>query len=373
MVTKNISKLPKSLVEVTITVPWVDMEAKWNEVLTKMAAELELPGFRKGQVLPQMAEQSLGVKLQDEVFKVVFPQFLVEALQGSNIVPIDYPKYQLVSFTKDQSLVFKALVTERPQVAVGEYKQILAGKNIQRPATKVVTPEDIEKVLADLFKRWKAKQPLQPGKSTAPATPTTTGSLDFGQSNGQVAATPVAALLDIPNDDFARAVGALSIADLKTKIKADLESESKFYNEMDYEEAILQEVEKITTVEVPDVLIEDELMRMMVTLQRRVSEMGLLVEDYLKSQNETVEGLKAKWKPQAEKNVRMELGLAEIARLENIQISDTELQAEIDKVQDARLKAQLEGAEPRLHLKHNLRQMKTLDFLKGMLSGKAAA
>ena len=95
--------------------------------------------------------------------------------------------------------------------------------------------------------------------------------------------------------------------------------------------------------------------------------MGLLLEDYLKSQGKTLEGIKNEWKAQAEKNVRMELGLAEIARQEKVEITDAELQAEIDKIQDGKLKAQFESQEPRLHLKHSLRQIRTLDFLKGLV------
>ncbi|MDO8638713.1 MAG: trigger factor family protein, partial [Candidatus Daviesbacteria bacterium] len=104
MITKNILKQPKAIVEVAITVPWADLAPKWDATLAKMISELELPGFRKGQVPAPMAEQSLGNKLQDEFLKTVMPQFLVEALQGSNIVPIDYPKYQLVSFAKGTDL-----------------------------------------------------------------------------------------------------------------------------------------------------------------------------------------------------------------------------------------------------------------------------
>ena len=95
--------------------------------------------------------------------------------------------------------------------------------------------------------------------------------------------------------------------------------------------------------------------------------MGLLLEDYLKGQNKTLDGLKAEWKVQAEKNVRMELGLSEVARLEKVDISDTEVQAEVDKIQDAKMKAQFEAQEPRLHLKHSLRQIKTLDLLKALV------
>ncbi len=363
MISKNIVKQPKSIVEVQVTVPWADLEPKWNEVLNRLAQEVEISGFRKGQAPLNMVEQQLGNKLQDEFFRTVFPQYLVEALQGSNIVPIDYPRYQLVSFAKGQQLVFKAQVTEKPEVKIGEYKTI----GVQRPALKTVSEDEVNKLVDDLFKRWKVRQPEgnQPQNQGAGS-----GSMSFNQPSGLVDAqgNPLSVTTsETPDDNFAKAVGAQSLADLKEKIKTDLSNEAKFNNELDFEEAILQQVEKITTVDVPEILIEDELNRMLVSLQKRVSDMGLLVEEYLKGQGETVEGLKTKWREQAEKNVRMELGLAEIARQEKVEITDAELQAEIDKIQDAKLKAQFEAQEPRLHLRHSLRQMRTLDLLKTLV------
>lgn len=351
MVTKNIVQQPKSVVEISVTVPWTDLEPKWNESLTRLTADLELPGFRKGQVPLSMAEQNLGAKLNDEFFKIVMPQALIEALQGSNITPIDYPKYQLVSFAKGQPLSFKALVTQKPQIAVGDYKNI----KVTRPAPKIITDEDVNKMVEEMFKRWKSRQP----QAGAPVTPVS--DIPFGSAQGES-----------PDDNFAKAVGALSLVDLKTKLKTDLENEAKYNNELDYEELILQQVEGITTVDIPEILVSDELNRMLVQLQKRVADMGLLLEDYLKGQNKTIESLKEEWKVQAEKNVKMELGLSEVARAENVEISDSELQAEIDKIQDARLKAQFEQQEPRLHLKHSLRQIKTLDKLKTLVTNLAA-
>lgn len=373
MVTKTINRQPKSIVEVQVTVPWEDIEAKWNEALQKLAGDVELPGFRKGQAPLNLVEQNLGDKLQDEFLKTVMPQALVDALQGSDVVPIDYPKYQLVSFTKGQPLVFSAVITERPVVKVGDYKNLYA----QRPPVKQITDEEVNKIIEDLFKRWKARQGMPaptPKTETPSAANPTAGSMNFNQ-------TPVSGLVDAqgnplntqqipadqPDDAFAQAMGAQNLADLKSKIQADLENEAKYNNELDYEEAILQEIEKNTQVDVPQILVEDELSRMLVSLQRRVTDMGLLFDEYLKSQGKTLESLKAEWQPQAEKNVRMELGLAEVARQENIEVTDAELQSEIDKIQDAKVKAQFESQEPRLHLRHSLRQIKTLDFLKGLV------
>jgi trigger factor len=119
MVTKTINKLPKSQVEVTITVPWADIEPRWNDMFTRLAAEVEVAGFRKGQAPANMVEPRIANTLQQEVFKLIMPQALIEALQGTNVVPIDYPQYNVTAFAKGGSLVFTARVTERPVVKVG--------------------------------------------------------------------------------------------------------------------------------------------------------------------------------------------------------------------------------------------------------------
>lgn len=376
MIQKNITTQPKSVVEVTITADWADLQQAWDQTLQRMATEVELSGFRKGQAPLPMVEQQLGTRLQDEVLKTAMPNFLIEALKGTDIIPIDYPQYQLISFTKGNQLQFKATVTNRPKVTVGDYKVIKAG----RPAIKPVSEEEVQKVIDDLFKRWKTRQSSVVLPSGGPQPSVTQnqnttsgqgGSINF-QGGNQTPSSQVPGndnVVDVPNDEFAKAMGAISLTDLKTKIKKDLEANVTYNNELDYEENILQEVEKITTVELPDILIQDELNRMLVSLQRRVADMGLLLEDYLKGQNKTLEQIKNEWKPQAEKNVRMELGLAEIARMENVTISDAELQAEVDKIQDARVKKQFEAQEPRLHLRHALRQTRTLDLLKKMVGG----
>lgn len=333
--------------------PWVDIEAKWNTTLARLSQEIELPGFRKGAAPSDMVEPRILQNLQQEVLKEIMPQALIEALQGSDIVPIDYPQYQVVSFSKGQPLVFNARVTERPKVTVGDYKTI----KVDRPAAKVVADEEVEKIVDDLFKRWSARQGAnaQAAATGAPQTQGATGSLSFNQTQAPA---------NTPNDNFAKAVGGENLLDLKSKIRQDLEAEAKNESELDYEEAILQKVEGMTTVEVPEVLVQDELNRMLVSLQRRVADMGLLLDDYLKNQNKTLEGIKGEWREQAEKNVRMELGLTEIARMENVAISDDELKAEIDKIQDAKTKQQFEAEEPKMHLRHALRQAKTLNLLK---------
>lgn len=369
MINKNIVKQPKSIVEVQVAGSWDSVQPTWDATLQKIAAETEISGFRKGMAPLNLVEQQMAGKLQEEALKTVMPQLLIEALKGTDIVPIDYPQYQLVSFTKGQGIQFKATVTNRPAVNVGNYKTIKA----QKPTVKPVAEEEVTKVVDDLFKRFQARAGAQPApvQSAQPAQNGQGGSISFNHPSTPVPASVPASPAGGqggPNDDFAKAMGAKDLSDLKAQVRKDLEDQVNYNNELDYEEAILQEVEKLTTVEIPDVLIQDELNRMLVSLQRRVADMGLLMEDYLKGQGKTLEQIKKEWTPQAEKNVRMELGLAEVARMENVNITDAELQAEIDKIQDAKIKQQFEYQEPRLQLRHSLRQVRTLELLKKIVT-----
>lgn len=359
MLTKNIVKLPKSQVDVEVIMPWADIQPKWDETFNKFATEVEIPGFRKGQAPTNIIEPRILPQVQQEALKQIMPAALIEALQGTTYVPIDYPQYNVTAFTRGGELKFTARITIKPEVKVGNYKVV----NAKRPPMKGADVTETDKVLADLFSRWQARQPVQPS-NTQPNTGAG-GSMSFNNASGaQPAVAQAGAAITAPNDDFAKAMGANSLAELKEKIKADLEAEAKYNNELDYEESILQEVEKITNVDIPEVLIQDELARMLLSLQRNVSDRGLLMEEYLKGQKKTVEQLKAEWRPQAERNVRMELGLSEIARQENVSISDEELQAEVDKIQDNKVKQQFTQQEPRMHLRHALRQTKTLNLLK---------
>lgn len=359
MLTKNIVKLPKSQIDVQVTMQWADLQKTWDETFNKFAAEVEIPGFRKGQAPVNIVEPRILPQVQQEALKQVMPAALIEALQGSTYVPIDYPQYNVTAFTKGGELKFNARVTVKPEVKVGNYKIV----NAKRPPLKTADDAEVDKIVADLFQRYQARQPVQPANTQVPQPGGAGGSMSFNQPQ-QPAVPQAGPAATAPNDDFAKAMGANTLAELKTKIKNDLDAEAKYNNELDYEESILQEVEKITNVDIPEVLIQDELARMLLSLQRNVSDRGLLMEEYLKGQKKTVEQLKAEWRPQAERNVRMELGLSEIARNENVNISDEELQDEVDKIQDNKVKQQFTQQEPRMHLRHALRQTKTLNLLK---------
>lgn len=98
--TKTITNQPKSQVDIQITIPWSDLESKWNETSAKLASEVEIPGFRKGAAPADMVEPRIAAQLQQDFLQAVMPAALMEALQDTQVVPIDYPQYQVTSFSK---------------------------------------------------------------------------------------------------------------------------------------------------------------------------------------------------------------------------------------------------------------------------------
>jgi len=208
-ITKNIVNQPKSMAEIQISVPWADLAPKWDETLQKLGADLELPGFRKGQAPADMVEQRVAGQAQQQFLQTVMPQALMEALQGTNIVPIDYPKYQVNSFSKGQELKFTATVATRPAIQVGNYK----GIKVIHPPLKQVTDEEVNKIIDDLYKRWKLRNPQGQKSEVRPQTSDSQnqggGSLSFGDSNQPT--TQLAS--DQPDDVFAKGVGAENLAD----------------------------------------------------------------------------------------------------------------------------------------------------------------
>lgn len=314
---KKITKLSKNIVEITIEIPWDDLKSEWDDV--------------KQNVLDLTT-------LKDEFLKRTLPKKFIISLENSDIFPISKPEYKIISFNEGQDLCFIAIVINKPTVKIGDYKNI----RIQKAALRKITEEEIIEVLQGIFENWKQEK------------------VNSHLTNNSLS-----------DNYFLQDMGASSFDALKAKIKRSLEEKELYDRELSFEQAILKEIEQLVDVELPDTLIEDEINRLVINLQRKVSQMGLVLDDYLKSQNKTLEQIKLEWLPRANSNVRTELGLAEIARLENVDISNEELNSKIQSVKDPQVKQQFKENGPRLHFKYALRQTKALDLLKKIVNSNS--
>lgn len=123
------------------------------------------------------------------------------------------------------------------------------------------------------------------------------------------------------NDDLAKKFGQTNMADLQKIIEADVLNQKKMAIKQNKENEVIEALLKITTLEVPESLISQEVERMFKQLQTRTSEMGLPFDKYLEGLHKTEEELKKDMAVQAEKTVKVGLALGEVGKQEKLDLS----------------------------------------------------
>ena len=171
------------------------------------------------------------------------------------------------------------------------------------------------------------------------------------------------------NDDFAADVnipGVENVEQLKAKVRERLEENKKNTAEREADEALVEEISKVSEVEIPEVLVQEEEQQMVNQMAGRVQQFGMNFNDYLKAMGKTVEELMKEYEENATKSVKVRLTLAEIAKKENLVPTDEQVEEEYQKIADqyqmdvAKVK---EALQPEM-IKSDLQNSMAFDFVK---------
>jgi len=127
---------------------------------------------------------------------------------------------------------------------------------------------------------------------------------------------------------------------------------------------ILKALSEYVEVEMSDLLVDNEVNRLLADTFDQTKKLGLSVEQYLSAKNKTIGQLKAEYQQQAHKSLSIEFALATIADTENITVSPKDIEEVISKVEDPKEKERL--TKDSYYLAHLIRQQKTLDFLANL-------
>ncbi len=164
-------RLPDETIELTITIPWTDVTATYEEVINHMVSEAELPGFRKGKAPREMVEKSLEkTKVYEEALKTLIPTSYNAAVTEQKIKPIVNPKIELKEASEGKDWIFRALTCEKPAVTLEDYKKAIVdlkaakGKKIWTPGTEPKeedkeTKPTMDELLVALYGAVKAQLP----------------------------------------------------------------------------------------------------------------------------------------------------------------------------------------------------------------------
>ncbi|MCX6762743.1 MAG: trigger factor [Candidatus Moranbacteria bacterium] len=384
----EIKKLPKSLVEIQISVPTAEFEKFIDAAAEEFSKDLKIDGFRPGKAPRNIVQQKVGAeKILAHGAEKAIKKTYVDTIVKNKIEVIGEPKITITKIAKGNDLEYKAVAAVMPEIKLSNYRK--DAKSVKKSEPKKVTDEQSQKELESLQKSRaklvtvarKAKEgdrveidfevlvegkPIEGG--TAKDHPLTIGEnyfipgfednlvgmkekdkkefelafpKEYHQKSlaGKPARFKVKMNLvqekELPelNDEFAKSMGNFeNLEALKRSIFEGIELEQKKKNEEKWRTVVIEKIAAESQINLPEILIEQELEKMMAELEQNIAGMGLALDAYLENIKKSKSDLTEGWKETAEKRVRSALVLKEISASEEILVPAGEIEEEMNRV-----------------------------------------
>lgn len=404
----NIEKKEKSTVELTIQVEAEEFEAAVQKAYLKNRSNINVPGFRRGKAPRKVIEGMYGSGVfYDEAINQVYPGAYEQAVKEQELDDVGYPRMEIVEAGKD-GLTFKAVVSVRPEVKLGEYKGLTAPKE-----EVIVTAEDIDNELKPYitratrlvsverearngdtavidFEGFENGEPFEGGKgenynlelgsgSFVPGFEEQVVGLKAGDEKELNITFPEDYVPDLAgkavvfkvkvkevkehqapevDDEFAKDVSEFETLDeLKKSLELKLTATRNDKAQQDYENGVIEQLVGHLEAEIPDAMVEVQLDKLMQDFSMRLSSQGMNMDDYFKMMGATPETMRASARPSALRQVQVELALTAVADAEQMEVTDEELETELKRLaEEYKLELdQVKNIVPAADLKRDLR------------------
>ncbi len=331
-------------IELKIEVGRERFQKEKSKVFEELSKNVEMSGFRKGKVPKNLVESKLGPKLFEETLNHMLPEITVEILTKENLVPITRVEYQ-VTKVSDEGAEYTARFALYPDIKLGEFTKIKVKKEVLK-----IEDKEVNEVVKNMFEDYKKKEEQK---------------VEGESKDTRAASSTKKAVEEKMDDEWAKKLnlGVVDMAGLKELTKKQLEVYKDRANNEKYVSDIIMEAIKLSKIEVPNALVEQELDRRELDYKRRIENLGLKVEDYLRSQNVTMEKLREDWKKDAKNKIEVELLLVEIARTNDLKVAAEEIESEVEKVTEQELKDFYGSESGRNYIRNVMLQQKALNFL----------
>ena len=383
MSVKNCEKLEKSTVVLTVEVSAADFEAAVQKAYLKQRGRIQMPGFRPGKAPRKMIESMYGVEVfYEEAVNIVLPDAYAEAVKEQELNVVGYPEVELLDVSKD-GFTFKATVAVYPEMTLGQYKGLEAPKAevkvmaadvnarlkemAERNSRMVSVDRKVKKGdIANIdFEGFDKGVAFDGGKGENFDLEIGSGSFVPGFEDQLIGMTAgeekdiditfpenyhehlagkavvfhvkvnAVKVKEIPaiDDEFAKDVSEFdTLADLKKDIKAKMVAEREEAATRAFEDVLMEKVADGLTGEIPDAMIEEQARFFVENFGRQLQAQGMNMAQYLQATNMDEAKLMEDAKGPALRQVRMDLAISEIAKAENIEITDADVDAEYNKM-----------------------------------------
>ncbi|MDO3410209.1 trigger factor [Saccharibacillus sp. CPCC 101409] len=381
-------KTEKNLGVLEVEVEAERVASALDKAFQKVVKKASVPGFRKGKVPRSIFEARFGVEsLYNDAIDILLPEAYSEAVEEAGIFPVDRPEIDIEQFGKGQSLKFKAKVTVKPEVKLGEYK------GVEVPVSEIsVNDEEIASELERLqtrhaeltvvdeeaaadgdvvsidFDGYVGDEAFEGGKAENYSLELGSGSfipgfeeqvvgMSTGDSKDVNVTFPEAyhaaelagkeAVFKVKlheikrkqlpelDDEFAKDVSEFETLDeYKEDLKKEIADRKKRESDAAREGAVVEAVAANAEVEIPEAMVNGEVENMMRDFDNRLRQQGMNLEMYTSFSGQTAEDLREQMTSDAEKRVRNNLVLEAIAKEESISASEEDIEKELTSMAD---------------------------------------
>ena len=299
--------LPGSRVEITVSIPAAIFDATRARAVAQIGADLKIPGFRKGKAPEKVLVSRVGERaILEEMAEIAIQNAYPIILSEEQIDAIGHPEVRLTKLAMGNPLEAVITTDVFPQLTLPDYRKIASSV---KKETVELKDEEIEKTITEI-RKIRAKQLAE--ESGKP----------FDEQ-------------DLPNldDTFVRTLGDFTSVDaFRTSVRENLLKERERTAKEKRRVAIVESILKEVRGDIPEVMIEQELRRMEEEFAHDVERMGMKFDSYMKELGKTREDIRKDWRNDAERRVKVQLMIAEIARKENIVASEREIELEVNKL-----------------------------------------
>jgi len=381
----KLEKLENNVATLEISVSAEKLEEGIMKSYLKNVKKFNIAGFRKGKAPRKIIERHYGEAVfYEDAINIICPDAYDEAVKEHNLEPVDRPDIDIIDIESGKGLIFKAVVTVKPEVALGQYKGIEAEKKEYN-----VTDEEVDKEIETIreknarlvevsdrpvkngditiidFKGFVDDKQFEGGTSENFSLEVGSGQFipgfeeqmvgaELGKeidvnvqfpkeyNSEELAGKPALFKVTVKeikekqlvelDDEFAKDVSEFDTLDeLKADIRKKKEEQYKRMEKQQYEDEVINKVVENATVDIPEVMIDAQVRIMLRDFDYQLRYQGLNLEAYLKYMNMDIDNLKESYRDTAKSRVKSQLVLEKVAEAEGIAATEEDLNAEIEK------------------------------------------
>ena len=349
-----------------------------------LANRMSIPGFRKGKAPLEVIERHVGKQtLMDETAEILIQDAANEALKDENLTPVSEIKYDIVTNEEGKDFVFKMTFTPYPEVKLGDYKNLTIEKKLDE-----VTDDDVQKQLDILLDHHATLVDAEPDSVTAKGDfvtldfdgyidgekfeggtgrshPLTIGSGNFipgfeDQLIGLKAGQEVEVKVKFPddyhskkyagkdavfkckvltikhrqlpelNDEFAKKVSTFETLDaFKANVRRNMISAAEHAAVERQKDKLIDKIAENITVDIPPIMIENQITQLIREQDLQLQARGMTTAQYMQMLDTNMEEMRENLREAAEKSVRVNLMLEEVADVEKIEVDQNDYRYEV--------------------------------------------